>query len=160
MAFDSNGPADGAGTPVWWKTVLPTMPSGTVVRYKVGVYRTDAGPWFPFAASDVAIKQRMETIYQITNFNAVTASFYPHNDYGLTQTGLDEGFHVLRTETFLQRPGRASIYNLNVQTFYYDTRTPQGEILFPAAMELRFPAQLHGCRASGPLGHGGLVPNY
>jgi len=51
----------------------------------------------------------------------------------VTQTGLDEGFHVLRTETFLQRSGRASIYNLNVQTFYYDTRAPQGQILFPAS---------------------------
>jgi hypothetical protein len=62
-------------------------------------------------------------------------SFYPHNDYGVTQTGLDQGFHVLRTKTFLQRSGRASIYNLNVQTFYYDTTTPQGEILFPANNE-------------------------
>ncbi len=133
LAFDSNGPADGAGTPVWWKTTLPAMPSGTVVRYKVGVYRTDAGPWFPFAASDVALKQRMETIFQITNFNAAAVSLYPHNDYAATQTGLDEGFHVLRTKTFLQRTGRASIYNLNVQTFYCDTRTPEGQILFPAS---------------------------
>lgn len=135
LAFDSNGPADGAGTPVWWKTTLPAMPSGTVVRYKVGVYRTDAGPWFPFATSDIALKQRMETIYQITNFNAQTVFFYPHNDYGVTQTGLDQGFHVLRTKTFLQRTGRSSIYNLSVQTFYYDTATPQGEILFPGSAE-------------------------
>lgn len=131
LAFDSNGPADGTGTPVWWKTTLPAMPSGTVVRYKVGVYRTDAGSWFPFAASDISLKKRMESIYQITNFNAQTVFFYPHNDYGVTQTGLDEGFHVLRTKTFLQRSGRSSIYNLNVQTFYYDTKTPDGEILFP-----------------------------
>ncbi|HXJ40581.1 MAG TPA: thrombospondin type 3 repeat-containing protein, partial [Bryobacteraceae bacterium] len=135
LAFDSNGPVDGGGTPVWWKTTLPAMPSGTVIRYKVGVYRTDAGPWFPFSASDITLKKRMESIYQITNFNAQTVFFYPHNDYGVTQTGLDQGFHVLRTKTFLQRTGRASIYNLNVQTFYYDTMTPQGEILFPGSNE-------------------------
>ena len=133
LAFDSNGPFDGTGTPVWWKTTLPAMPSGTVLRYKIGVYRTDANPWFPFSASDITMKQRMETIYQITNFNAQTVFFYPHNDYGVTQTGLDQGFHVLRTKTFLQRDGRASIYNLNVQTFYYDTQLPQGQILFPGS---------------------------
>ena len=135
LAFDSNGIADGSGTPVWWKATLPAMPSGTVLRYKIGVYRTDANPWFPFAAADVAMKQRMETIFQITNFNAQTVFFYPHNDYGVTQAGLDEGFHVLRTETLLQRDGRAPLYNLNVQTFYYDTKTPEGEILFPADHE-------------------------
>jgi hypothetical protein len=131
MAFNSNGINDGAGTPVWWTATLPPMPSGTRLRYKIGVYRTDANPWFPFATADVALKQRMETIFQITNLNAATVLFYPHNDYGVTQTGLDEGFHVLRAKTFLQRNGQASIYNLNVQTFYYDTRTPQGQILFP-----------------------------
>jgi alpha amylase-like protein len=132
MAFNTNGTPDGSGTPVWWTATLPALPTGTVLRYKIGVYRTDANPWFPLHTADVAMKQRMETIYQITNFNAATASFYPHNDYGVTQTGLDEGFHVLRTKTFLQRTGQASIYNLNVQTFYYDTRTPQGQIMFPA----------------------------
>ena len=108
------------------------MPAGTVLRYKIGVCQTNANPWFPFATADVAIKQRQETIYQITNFNAATIGFYPHNDYGVWQNGLDEGFHVLRTKAFLQRSGEASIYNLNTQTFYYDTRTPQGQILFPA----------------------------
>jgi hypothetical protein len=134
LAYDSDGVADGFGTPVWWKATLPAMPSGTVLRYKVGVYRTDAAPWFPFSASDINMKKRMEAIYQITNFNAQTVFFYPHNDYGVTQTGLDEGFHVLRAKPFIKRdnPTRASIYNLNVQTFYYDTKTPEGEIVFPA----------------------------
>ena len=139
LAFDSNGAADGTGTPVWWKTTLPAMPSGTVLRYKIGVYRTDAAPWFPFSASDITMKKRMEAVYQITNFNAQAVTFYPHNDYDSrsVQTGLDEGFHVLRTETFIKRdnPTRASIYNLNVQTFYYDAQTPQGEILFPGPNE-------------------------
>jgi hypothetical protein len=134
LVLDSNGTPDGTGTPVWWKTVLPAMPAGTVLRYKVGVYRTDAGSWFPFGASDIPLEQRMESIYQITNFNAQTVGFYPHNDYD-TRTftnGLDQGIHVLRTKTFLQRSGKASIFNLNTQTFYYDTQLPQGQILFPA----------------------------
>ena len=133
LAFATNGAPDNLGTPVWWKTTLPALPAGTVLRYKIGVYRTDANPWFPSSASDITMKKRMETIYQITNFNAQTVFFYPHNDYGVTQTGLDQGFHVLRTKTFLQRDGRASIYNLNVQTFYYDTQLPQGQILFPGS---------------------------
>ena len=136
MFFDSNGPHDGTGLPDWWKTTLPALPSGTVLRYKIGVYRTNAGPWFPFSASDIAMKKRMESIFQITNFNAQTVFFYPHNDYGVTQTGLDEGFHILSTKTFLQRDGRSSIYNLNVQTFYYDTKTPEGEILVPVQDEV------------------------
>ena len=70
LAFDSNGVADGAGTPVWWTATLPAMPTGTVLRYKIGVYRIDASPWFPFSASDILMKKRMETISQITNFNA------------------------------------------------------------------------------------------
>src|SRR5205807_6970755 len=64
---------------------------------------------------------------------------YPHNDYGLTQTGLTEGFHVLRARPFLKRDSsgvgnglRASIYNTFVQPFYYDAQPPQGEIKFPA----------------------------
>jgi hypothetical protein len=137
LTFDSNGVADGSGTPVWWKTTLPAMSSGTVLRYKTGVYRTNAGSVFPFSATDIALKKRMETVFQITNFNAQAVSFRPHNDNGVTQTGLDDGFHVLRTETFIKRdsPTRASIYNLNVQTFYYDTKTPEGEILFPGSNE-------------------------
>lgn len=137
LAFDSNGIADGSGTPVWWKATLPSMTSGTVLRYKVGVYQTNAPSVFPFSATDIALKKRMEAIYQITNFNAQSVAFYPHDDYGVTQTGLDEGFHVLRTETFIKRdsPIRSSIYNLNVQTFYYDATTPSGEILFPGSNE-------------------------
>lgn len=134
LTYDSNGVADGAGTPVWWKTTLPALSGGTVLRYKIGVYRTDAAPWFPFSAGDITMKKRMETLYQITNFNAQAVAYHPHNDYGVMKTGLDEGFHILRTETFIKRdnPTRASIYNLNFQTIYYDTKTPEGAILFPA----------------------------
>ncbi len=138
MTFDSNGPNDGTGLPDWWKVTLPAMSSSTVLRYKIGVYRNDASSWFPFNASDITMKKRMETVFQITNFNAQAVSFYPHNDYGVIKTGIDEGFHVLRTETFLKRdnPTRSSIYNLNVQTIYYDTKAPEGEILVPTPNEV------------------------
>ncbi len=138
MTFDSNGPHDGTGLPDWWKATLPAMSSSTVLRYKIGVYRNDASSWFPFSANDITMKKRMETVFQITNFNGQAVSFYPHNDYGVMKTGLDEGFHLLRSETFLKRdnPTRSSIYNLNVQTIYYDTKTPEGEILTPAPSEI------------------------
>jgi hypothetical protein len=38
----------------------------------------------------------------------------------------------LRARAFLDRNGRASIYNTFTQTFYYDTQAPQGEIKFPS----------------------------
>jgi hypothetical protein len=81
----------------------------------------------------------MLTTFTIPHFNATTALVYPHNDYGATQTGLTEGFHVLRARAFLKRDSsgvgnglRSSIYNTFVQPFYYDAQSPQGEIKFPA----------------------------
>ena len=73
----------------------------------------------------------METRFQITGFNAATASYHPDNDYAPTLTGLTEGFHVLRTRQFLNRSGRAAIYNTSVQTFYYDAQPPTGQIVYP-----------------------------
>ncbi len=133
LFWDSNGAHDGTGTPVWWKGTLPAQASSTVVRYKIGISRLDAGSVFPFGSSDIAIKQPMETKCVITNFNAAAVTYRPHNDYGTERTGLEEGYHVLRTKAFLNRGGAASIYNLNVQTFYYDAQRPEGEILFPAS---------------------------
>src|SRR5262249_28373772 len=82
-------------------------------------------------ATEAARKKNMLTTFQVANFNATSAVLYPHNDFGATQTGLSEGFHVLRARAFLNRVGRASIYNTFTQTFYYDTQAPQGEIKFP-----------------------------
>jgi hypothetical protein len=48
-----------------------------------------------------------------------------------TQTGLSEGFHVLRARAFLKRDGQASLYNTFTQTFYYDAKTPDGSIAWP-----------------------------
>lgn len=132
--------AEPGATADWWRVSIPKPAAGTTLRYKIGVYKSPSDSVFPWSESDIALKKRMETIFEITNFNARTTPFYPHNDYGLVETnGLEEGFHVLRTKTFLQRSGgvgpiglRAAIYHLNVQTFYYDTRSPEGVIVYPA----------------------------
>ncbi len=132
MAFSHNAPADGAGTPVWWKATLPALPAGTVLRYKIGVHRQDAPSVFPSDATAITLKRRMETLFEIPGFDATQAKVRPHNDYGPELTGLAEGFHVLRVRPFLKRDGRAAIYNTFVQPFYYDTRPPAGEIRFPS----------------------------
>jgi glycosidase len=132
FAFDSYGPADGGGRPEWWKATLPALSGGTVLRYKIGLCKDDAPSLFPFSASDISIKRKMEALYAITNFNGDTVGYYPNNDYGRWAVGLEEGFHVLRSKAFLNRGGAASLYNLDVQTVYYDTRRPEGAIVFPA----------------------------
>ena len=131
MSFQSNGGVDGTSTSQWWSATLPAMSAGTVLRYKIGVCRTNASDIFPFSGTDHAYVKPMETLFAITNFNATTVGYYPHADYSQWATGLVEGFHVLRSKAFINRGGAASIYNLNVQTFYYDTRPPEGAIIYP-----------------------------
>ncbi len=121
----------------WWTGTISPKPSGKLI-YKIGIYNDTSGGLpvasvFPSGASQVAQKLNMMTTFNITNFNPSTALVYPHNDYGVTQTGLSQGFHVLRTREFLNRAGRASIYNTAVQTFYYDTMLPQGQIAYPSS---------------------------
>lgn len=132
MAFDHNGTVDGGGTPTWWRTTLPALPSGTILRYKIGVFRTDAPDRFPFSKDDVTLKQNMETIYEITDFDATNCTVFPHGDLGVRNTGLAEGFHILRSRAFLNRGGAASLFKTNAQTFYYDALPPSGQIAFPA----------------------------
>ena len=133
LLYQQHGNNDGSNVTDWWKGTLPALPAGTTLRYKIGTYVSNAASVFPGSAANVALKKLMETKFQITNFNATTAVFHPHNDYGSTTTGLSEGFHVLRTRQFLNRQGRASIYNTSVQTFYYDASPPAGAIVYPAA---------------------------
>ncbi|HJT80779.1 MAG TPA: hypothetical protein VJ719_06235, partial [Chthoniobacterales bacterium] len=119
----------------WWRTTI-TKPAAAI-KYKIAIYKSSVNGLpvssvFPGSEAAVAQKKKMLTTFRIPNFNATTALVYPHNDYGATQTGLTEGFHVLRARAFLQRPGRASIYNTFTQPFYYDAQSPQGEIKFPA----------------------------
>jgi hypothetical protein len=132
MAFDRNGTVDGGGTPVWWKAVLPTMTTGTVLRYKIGVHRNNAPDRFPFSKDDVTLKQNMETIFEVDGFNAATCTVFPKADNGARHTGLTEGFHILRTRAFLNRGGASSLFKTTSQTFYYDVLPPAGQVAFPA----------------------------
>jgi hypothetical protein len=128
---------EGSATNDWIvATGLPVPLAGQELRYKIGVAQTNVASVFPSTSENIRVKQRMETVFSITNFNAATARYRPHNDYGKEQTnGLTDGFHVLRARAFLQRPGRAAIYNTFVQPFYYDTQRPLGNILFPTPGE-------------------------
>ncbi|MEO5916923.1 MAG: hypothetical protein ABIS50_22030 [Luteolibacter sp.] len=133
MAFESAGADDSPTLHTdWWKGTIPPLASGTVLRYKIGSLHTVSASRFPFSVADVEVKKRMETVFQITNFNAATATVFPHDDLGERRTGLSEGFHVLRTRAFLSRGGKAALYKTNTQTFYYDTVAPTGQIAFPA----------------------------
>jgi hypothetical protein len=124
--------ADGGS---WWRT--DTLPDDFTAnsRYKIGVAKTAGASVYPDGAANVEKLRRMLTTFAISNFNAATIEYKPHNDYGHSSTGLAEGFHVIRMRPFLKRdfPTRAaSIYNTFTQTFYYDTKRPEGEIMFPA----------------------------
>ena len=133
MGFESAGAADQPGNlqTDWWVGTIPAQANGTVLRYKIGAISTSAASVFPSGPTEVDLKKRMETVFQIPSFNATTAKVRPHNDKSEERTGLAEGFHVLRARAFLNRVGRASIFNTWTQTFYYDTQTPGGEIRFP-----------------------------
>ena len=133
LAFESAGADDSPTLHTdWWMGTIPAQVNGTVLRYKIGAISTGASSVFPSGPGEVELKKRMETVFQIAGFNATTAKVRPHNDYSEERTGLAEGFHIVRARAFLNRGGRASIYNTFTQTFYYDTQTPGGEIKFPA----------------------------
>lgn len=92
---------------------------------------------FPFSLDDHARKRDLETLFEITNFNAATSAYFPHNNWGDLATGLAEGFHVLRTKAFLASNEfcRVPIAREHVLTFYVDTRRPAGRILAAAAAD-------------------------
>ena len=129
---------DGGSTDWWATTSVPRPADGTEFRYKVGIFKGGsfadgaASAWWPGNADAVYRKQRMMTTVATPTLDAGALVYAPHNDYGATRTGLPEGFHVLRARAFLDRFGRASIYNTFTQPFYYDTQRPSGEIRFPA----------------------------
>jgi len=137
MTFDHDDAADNKID--WWRATLPPMTNGTQLRYKIGAFKQQgiAGVpfWVPFPNDtyNIAVKTSMLGVWEITNFNALAAVYRPHNDYGLTATGLAEGFHLITARAFLERAGRASIYNTFVQPFYLDVERPRGEIMYPGA---------------------------
>jgi hypothetical protein len=132
MQFQTNAPSDGSGIAQWWSGTLPALSSGTDLRYKVAVYDNNASSRFPWSDDDLSVIPHMETQFEITDFNAGTVPHYPHNDFGDLATGLQEGFHILRTKALLGRSASDTpIYRENTQTFYYDVEPPQGRILYP-----------------------------
>ncbi len=135
MTYQPPNTSDGNN---WWGRTTVARPAGTI-KYKIGIFKTGQASQFPGGAVEVGRKKKMMTTFQIPHFNGTTALVYPHNDYGVTQNGLTEGFHVLRARAFLKRDSsgvgnglRSSIYNTFTQSFYYDAQPPQGEIKFPA----------------------------
>ena len=138
----------GADAGSWWSvTNLPKPSAGTQFRYKIGAYQTGVGSVWPTSAGNVSQKSNMLTTFRVADFNPSSVQHFPHNDYarvptpGVTysnwpwdmQTGLSEGFHVLRARAFLNRPANeAPIYQTFTQTFYYDSKTPEGVLAFPA----------------------------
>ena len=123
-----------------WRTcTVGPFTNGTVLRYKIGAAKYQDGssmaPWDvvdPDTGADVTRKKTMMGVWTSDYFNAQTIAYRPHNDFGLTSTGLLEGFHVLSARAFLDRGGKASIYNTFVQPFYLDASTPTGEVKYPA----------------------------
>ena len=129
MNFSHNQDSDD-----WWMNASITKPAaGLTLKYKIGIFKTGAASVYPSGPHTVAKKKNMMTLFEVSGFNAGTVGHSPHNDYGITETGLAEGFHVLRARPFLKRGGKASLYNTFTQTFYYDAVAPTGQILFPAS---------------------------
>jgi hypothetical protein len=157
-AWAANGPADATDTPDWWKATLPAMPAGTVLRYKIGVRRSAAATEvFPFSSDNIDLAERMETRFAITNFNAETAAYFDHNDYGRMSTGLDEGFHVLRSRAFVKRDDGASIFKTSTQVFYYDAARPSGVVRHPAENDTLGGSSYGAVVRFRRIGHRGLV---
>ncbi|MGA0848692.1 MAG: hypothetical protein ACO3RX_01960, partial [Chthoniobacterales bacterium] len=140
-------------TGAWWGSASIAKPaSGTVFTYKIGLYRQGSPSWWPGSPDSVAYKKKMLTTFRVENFNPATVQFFPHNDFGRVptlgepyanwpwalQTGLSEGFHVIRARAYLPNGqggrslGATPLYNTFTQVFYYDAETPEGDVLFPA----------------------------
>ncbi|MFM6171274.1 MAG: alpha-amylase family glycosyl hydrolase, partial [Sphaerospermopsis kisseleviana] len=129
------------GSDDWWGSVsIPEPAPGSEIRYKIGAFKDAEGgspvaSVWPGSAGNVSRKLNMLTLFEVANFNGKTVSFRPHNDYGETQVGLPDGWHVLRGRAYLNRGSgssrHAAIYKTFTQPFYLDTETPRGEVKFP-----------------------------
>ncbi len=129
---------DGSDSSDWWEIQVPGMPAGTSFRYKIGSAREqgyDGNAYYvswPGAASNITSKANMMGVWQVTNINASTIQYRPHNDYGETRAGLADGFHLISARAFLGRTSASSVYNTFKQTFYLDAETPGGYVQWPA----------------------------
>ena len=114
----------------WWRGTIPAQPAGTTVKYKVALFNDDAAPIESYKDS----ARYGLTQFAITNWSPVNARIWLHNNLNTndTQIGMPEGFHMIRARAFIPRPGKSSVYNTFLQTFYYDRALPNGVIAFPA----------------------------
>ncbi len=140
------------GSDDWWMSATIPKPASDTFKYKIGIFKEGSASWFPGNSTAVERIGGMTSAFEISGFNADTVEYFPHNDYArvqdseapysewdwATETGLEEGFHVLRARAFIKRfenlnssQDGAPIYNTYVQTFYYDAARPEGEIVFP-----------------------------
>jgi len=132
MIYQYNGPDSNN----WWRGIITPKPAGQLI-YKISAFKiSSVASMFPIDSTTAFRKKKMLTTFTIPGFNAETVQYRPHNDFGETRTGLAEGFHMLRTRSFLARAGKASIYNTFKQTFYYDAKRPGGEVKFPAENDI------------------------
>jgi hypothetical protein len=122
---------------------MPSDFDPSTSRYKIGIFKQDDGPfptpsWFPGSPSAVDRKLQMLTQFEVENFDATSVEYFPHFDFAkdpqdnfITETGIEEGMHIINARAFLKRDGKSPIYNTFKQTFYYDNERPQGEVRFP-----------------------------
>ena len=132
----------------WWASAtIPKPPGNAAITYKIGFYKSGASSLWPSGPGSVAAKKNMLTTFRVENLNPSNIRFFPHNDYARTptlganytdwpwamQTGLSEGFHVLRARTHLNRnpASSAPLYNTFTQVFYYDAKVPEGTVRWP-----------------------------
>ena len=122
---------DDSGASDWWSAVPLPGDFTATSKYKIGIAKDANDPWWPGNADAVTRKQKMMSTYETSALDLAALPVRPHFDYGVAQTGLTEGMHVIRARAFLSRSGQASIYNTFTQSFYYDALRPLGEVRFP-----------------------------
>lgn len=123
------------GADDWWSTGPIAKPSeGTTFIYKIGAYKTGASAWWPADEYSVNYKKNMLATFRTSDLDLRNIVYHKHNDHNSLTTGLDEGFHILRSRAFLNRnhDTQAPLFQTFSQVFYYDSKTPEGEIVFPA----------------------------
>ncbi len=127
---------DGEGQEItndWWTTdSLPKPLPGETLTYRIGIFK-ESDPIYPSGPGSVASKKRAMSVFAVDGFDASSVVHSPHGDYTSSETGLAEGFHILRARAFLERDGKASLYRTYSRTFLVDAARPAGEIVFPGS---------------------------
>ena len=129
----------------WWRFTLPSLPDGTVLKYKIGGaalqgdtkdgYQGWETVW-PGSADAVWRKTKITGEWRVPReggLDLTKQQYHKHLDYASWTTGFDEGFHLFTVRCWPDRgeSGGAEIFNTFRQTFYMDRETPRGKILWP-----------------------------